>query len=128
MNVTTFAPSLASSRLSDSFRAQHRPAAENGRAKPADAEPRRAARERKEKVISPEQAAEYVRHKNETTIHDVGALKTEVRAWRKVYEPIYQPIRHSTWPRWMSKKNIDEMKRMFGFQCGLRLAVGLLAG
>lgn len=86
---------------------------------------REALRERKEKVITPEQAAEYVKHKHETTIDDVRTLKKEVRAWRKVYEPIYQPIRHhfahnkvtdpADLAALMSKTDIDEMKRMFGF-------------
>jgi hypothetical protein len=86
---------------------------------------REALRQRKEKVITPEQAAEYVKQKHETTIDDVRTLKKEVRAWRKVYEPIYQPIRHhfahnkvtdpADLAALMSKTNIDEMKRMFGF-------------
>jgi hypothetical protein len=82
-------------------------------------------RKRKEKYITPQQAAEYVQHKHETTTDDVRSLKKQVAAWRKIYEPIYQPIRHhfahnkitdpADLAALMSKTNIDEMKRMFGF-------------
>jgi hypothetical protein len=90
---------------------------------------REALRKRKEKVITSARAAEFVKDKHETTIDDVRALRKEVRAWRKIYEPVYQPIRHHfahnkvTDPAdlagLMSKTNIDEMKRMFGFLHGL---------
>jgi hypothetical protein len=52
---------------------------------------------------------------------DVRALKKEVKAWRKIYEPIRHHFAHNkaTDPAdlaaLMSKTNIDEMKRMFGF-------------
>ena len=83
-----------------------------------------ALRKRKEKVIAPKQAAAYVQGKHELTIDD-RTLKKEVRKWRQVYEPIYQPIRHhfahnkftnpSDVADLMSKTNIEQMKEMFGF-------------
>jgi HEPN superfamily AbiU2-like protein len=85
---------------------------------------RDALRERKARVITPEQAAEYVKEKHEMTVEDVRSLRNEVRGWRKIYEPVYREIRDhfahnkhgvSDFDALLAKTNIEEMKRMFGF-------------
>jgi AbiU2 len=85
---------------------------------------RDALRERKAKVITPEQAAEYVASKHEMTIDDVRALRKEVGNWRKIYEPVYRHVRDhlahnkrgvSDLDELLGRTNIEEMKRMFGF-------------
>lgn len=93
---------------------------------------REALRRRKEEVIPPEQAADYVKEKHETSAADVRALRKEVAAWRKIYEPVYGEIRHhmahnkgsrDTLDQLLAKTNIDEMKRMFGFLHALHEAL-----
>jgi hypothetical protein len=85
---------------------------------------RDALRERKARVITPEQAGEYVASKYEMTIEDLRALRKEVSNWRKIYEPVYRQIRDdlahnkkgiSDLDELLAKTNIEEMKRMFGF-------------
>jgi hypothetical protein len=85
---------------------------------------RDALRQRKEQVISAEQAAEYVKEKHETTAPDVRALRKEVDQWRKIYAPVYGEIRHhlahnkgtaEDLDALLARTDIEEMKRMFGF-------------
>ncbi len=85
---------------------------------------RDALRDRKAKVITPEQAAEYVASKHEMTIDDVRALRKDVADWRRIYEPVYRHIRDhlarnkkgvSDLDALLAITNIEEMKRMFGF-------------
>jgi AbiU2 len=85
---------------------------------------RDALRQRKEQVISAEQAAEYVKGKHETTAPDVRALRKEVDQWRKIYAPVYGEIRHhlahnkgatEDLDALLARTDIEEMKRMFGF-------------
>ncbi len=84
-----------------------------------------ALRQRKEQVISAEQAAAYVVDKHVTTIDDVRTMRSEVRKWRAVYEDGYRPVRHDFAHKrtadvaeinaLLAKTNIDQMKEMFGF-------------
>jgi hypothetical protein len=86
---------------------------------------RDALRERKEQVISADQAAEYVLDKHATTIEDVRGMRSEVKKWRKIYEAVYRPVRHNFAHKrtanieevnaLLAKTNIDEMKAMLGF-------------
>jgi hypothetical protein len=86
---------------------------------------RDALRERKEQVISADQAAEYVLDKHATTIEDVRGMRSEVKKWRKIYEATYRPVRHNFAHKrtanieevnaLLAKTNIDEMKAMLGF-------------
>jgi hypothetical protein len=85
---------------------------------------RDALRQRKEQVISAEQAAGYVKEKHETTAPDVRALRKEVDQWRKIYAPVYGEIRHhlahnkgatEDLDALLARTDIEEMKRMFGF-------------
>jgi hypothetical protein len=85
---------------------------------------RDALRQRKEQVISAEQAAEYIKEKHETTAPDVRALRKEVDQWRKIYAPVYGEIRHhlahnkgatEDLDALLARTDIEEMKRMFGF-------------
>jgi hypothetical protein len=85
---------------------------------------RDALRDRKAKVITPEQAADYVASKHEMTIDDVRALRKEVADWRRIYEPVYRHIRDhlahnkkgvSDLDALLAMTNVEEMKRMFGF-------------
>jgi hypothetical protein len=94
---------------------------------------RDALRERKQQVISADQAAAYVLDKHATTIEDVRAMRTEVKKWRKIYEAIYKPIRHNFAHKktadieevnaLLAKANIDEMKAMLGFLHSLHEAL-----
>jgi hypothetical protein len=93
---------------------------------------REALRRRKEEVITPEQAAEYVKEKHDATAADVRALRKEVDAWRKVYAPVYGEIRHhlahnkgqrQDLTALLAQTNIEEMKRMFGFLHSLHEAL-----
>jgi hypothetical protein len=84
-----------------------------------------ALRERKEQLVSVDQAAAYVLDKHATTIEDVRGMRTEVKKWRKIFEAIYKPIRHNFAHKktadieeinaLLAKANIDEMKAMLGF-------------
>jgi hypothetical protein len=85
---------------------------------------RDALRDRKAKVIRPDQAAKYVASKHEMTIEDVRALRKEVADWRRIYEPVYRHIRDhlahnkkgvSDLDALLAMTNIEEMKRMLGF-------------
>jgi hypothetical protein len=85
---------------------------------------RDALRQRKEQVISAEQAAEYVKEKHEMTAPDVRALRKDVDHWRKIYAPVYGEIRHhlahnkgatGDLDALLARTDIEEMKRMFGF-------------
>jgi len=93
---------------------------------------RDALRQRKEQVISAEQAAEYVKEKHETTAPDVRALRKEVDQWRKIYAPVYGEIRHhlahnkgatEDLDALLARTDIEEMKRMFGFLHALHEAL-----
>src|ERR1700722_4116601 len=93
---------------------------------------RDALRKRKEEVITPQQAADYVKDRHDTVIDDVRELRKQVKAWRKIYEPVYGEVRDhlahnkqglSEIDRFLAKTNIDEMKRMFGFLHALHEAL-----
>jgi AbiU2 len=85
---------------------------------------REALRDRKAKVITPDQAAECVASKHEMTIDDVRVLRKGVANWRRIYEPVYRHIRDhlahnrkdvSDLDALLAMTDIEEMKRMFGF-------------
>ncbi|SNT32880.1 hypothetical protein SAMN05216374_3210 [Tardiphaga sp. OK246] len=69
-------------------------------------------------------AAAYVVAKCDLTPKDVGAMRKEVAAWRKVYEARYREIRHGVFAHkglisadsnlLMAQTNIEEMKPMLG--------------
>jgi AbiU2 len=93
---------------------------------------RDALRKRKEEVITPQQAADYVKDRHDTVIDDVRELRKQVKAWRKIYEPVYGEVRDhlahnkqgvSEIDPFLEKTNIDEMKRMFGFLHALHQAL-----
>jgi hypothetical protein len=93
---------------------------------------RDALRKRKEEVITPQQAADYVKDRHDTVIDDVRELRKQVKAWRKIYEPVYGEVRDhlahnkqgvSEIDPFLAKTNIDEMKRMFGFLHALHEAL-----
>lgn len=93
---------------------------------------RAALQKRKEEVITPAQAAEYVKQKHDTVIDDVRELRKQVKAWRKIYEPVYGEVRDhlahnkqgvSEIDLFLAKTNIEEMKRLFGFLHALHEAL-----
>jgi hypothetical protein len=93
---------------------------------------REALRKRKEEFITPQEAADYVKEKHDTAVEDVRELRKQVRAWRKIYEPVYGEIRdhlaHKKGAReeldaLLAKTNIEEVKRMLAFLHGLHEAL-----
>jgi hypothetical protein len=93
---------------------------------------RDALRQRKEQLITPEQAAAYVDDKHDITATEVRQLRKEVDAWRRVYAPVYGEIRHhlahnkgatEDLEALLKKTNIEEMKKMFGFLHALHEAM-----
>lgn len=93
---------------------------------------RDALRRRKETVIPPEQAADYVKEKHEITAADVRRLRKEVDTWRKVYAPVYGEIRHhlahnkgarQDLDALLARTNIEEVKKMFAFLHALHEAL-----
>ncbi|WP_316200591.1 MULTISPECIES: hypothetical protein [unclassified Bradyrhizobium] len=69
---------------------------------------------------------------HDTVIDDVRELRKKVKAWRKIYEPVYGEVRDhlahnkqggSEIDSFLAKTNIDEMKRMFGFLRALHEAL-----
>lgn len=83
--------------------------------------------------LNPAAAAAYVVGKCDLTPKDVGAMRKEVAAWRKVYEARYREIRHGVFAHkglnsadsnlLMAQTNIKEMKSMFGFLHALHSAL-----
>jgi hypothetical protein len=95
-----------------------------------------ALRQRKEMVISAEQAREYVKDRHVLAANEVRDLKKQIRDWRKVFQANYLPIRHQFAHKKLShlaevnallvKTNVDELKRMFGFLRALHQALDQL--
>jgi hypothetical protein len=94
---------------------------------------REALRQRKEPLLRPGQAEEYVDGKHELTVEETREIKARIDGWRKVYQDRYLEIRHhfahkkhSTLDEinaLIAKTNIEEMKSMFGFLHALHEAL-----
>ena len=79
------------------------------------------------------EVAHSLRHgAKDTVIDDVRELRKQIKAWRKIYEPVYGEVRDhlahnkqgvSEIDPFLAKTNIDEMKRMFGFLHALHEAL-----
>jgi hypothetical protein len=94
---------------------------------------RDALRQRKELVISAEEAARYVEGKHELTPDDVRLIKKQIAVRRSVYQERYRAVRdqfaHHGLPdlaqreELFAKTNIEEMKDLFGFLYALHDAL-----
>jgi AbiU2 len=91
-----------------------------------------ALRQRKEAMISAEQAAAYVDGKHELTSPELRTLRDQVAVWRRIYAPVYGEIRHhlahnkgapEDLDALLARTNIEDMKRMFGFLHALHEAL-----
>jgi hypothetical protein len=92
-----------------------------------------ALRQRKELVISAEDAARYVEGKHELTSDDVRLIKKQIAVRRSIYQERYRAVRdqfaHHGLPdlaqreELFAKTNIEEMKDLFGFLYALHDAL-----
>jgi hypothetical protein len=94
---------------------------------------RDALRQRKEQVISAEEAARYVEGKHELTADDVRLIKKQIGVRRHIYQERYRAVRdqfaHHGLPdlgqreEVFARTNVEEMKDLFGFLYALHDAL-----
>jgi hypothetical protein len=84
--------------------------------------------------LTQKQAAEYVADAHELSRDDLKHLRKQIASWRRVYEERYRDVRHKIFAhkalsdasevdQLLSKTNIPEIQRLFGFLSALHSAL-----